>query len=98
VRNLADRLSCDENVRISNFCEALAGDHELTRQELQKRIEKLVMTPKQMPDGVVPEVPEDVGLIRGSDGMLQSSLEGIAQHHMFFRIPPPGIPPAPSSA
>jgi hypothetical protein len=96
VRNLADRLSCDENVRISNFCEALAGDHELTRQELQKRIEKLVMTPKQMPDGVVPEVSEDIGLFRGPDGMLQSSLEGIAVT-CFFRIPPAGIPRAPSS-
>jgi hypothetical protein len=53
MRNLADRLSCDENVRISNFREALAGDPELARQELQKRIKKLVLTPKQMPNRVV---------------------------------------------
>jgi hypothetical protein len=71
---------------------------ELVRQELQKRIKKLALTPKQMPDRVVLEVSEDVGLFRGPDGMLQSSFEGIAQHYTFFRIPPAGIAPAPSLA
>jgi hypothetical protein len=59
---------------------------ELVRQELQKRIKKLALTPKQMPDGVVLKVSEDVGLIREPDGMLQSSLKGIAQHYTFVRI------------
>jgi hypothetical protein len=70
-----------------DFCEALAGDPELARQEIQKRITKLILTPMETPDGAVLEVSEDVGLFRGAGVMLQSSLEGIAQHYTGFRTP-----------
>jgi site-specific DNA recombinase len=36
-----------------NFCEALAGDPELARREIQKRIKQLIITPKETPDGAV---------------------------------------------
>lgn len=34
-----------------NVCELLMSDPETARQELRKRINKLVLTPKAMPDG-----------------------------------------------
>ena len=74
-----------------DFCEALAGDPELARQEIQKRITKLILTPKQTPDGVVLEVSGDGGLFRGRDVMLQSSMEGIAQHYINASMPISGV-------
>jgi site-specific DNA recombinase len=70
-----------------DFCEVLAGEPEVARQEFQKRITKLVLTPTKTPDGFVLEVSGDGGLFRGEDVMLQSSLEGIAQHYRGVRIP-----------
>lgn len=51
---------------------------ELARQEIQKNITKLVLTPKQTPAGVVLAVSGDVGLFRGADVMLQNPVE---KHH-----------------
>jgi hypothetical protein len=70
-----------------NFCDALAGDPELARQELQKRIKKLILTPKETPAGAVLEVSGDVELFRREDVMLRVSLEGIAQHYIAGSIP-----------
>lgn len=70
-----------------NFCEALAGDPEFARQEIQKRIKKLVITPKETPEGAVLEVTGDMELFRGGDVLLGVSLEGIAQHYIPFSVP-----------
>ncbi len=63
-----------------DFCELLKGDPERARQEIQKRIKKLVMTPKETPNGAVLEVSGDIELLRTGDVLLESPLEGIAQH------------------
>ena len=65
-----------------NFSDALAGDPALAKQEFQKRIKKLIITPKETPDGTVLEVTGDVELFRGEDVMLEVSLEGIAEHYI----------------
>jgi hypothetical protein len=91
------RTFTDEQIRTflrqesQHFCRILTGDSELARLEIQRRISKLILTPKQTPDGVVLEVSGDSGLFRGGDVMLQSPLEGIAQHYTGFRIPLPSI-------
>lgn len=78
----------DEQVRnflrneCKNFCELLTSDPETARQEIRKRIKKLVLTPKDMPDGTaVLEVSGDVELLRTGDVLVESSLEGISQHY-----------------
>jgi DNA/RNA endonuclease YhcR with UshA esterase domain len=65
----------------------LTGDPELAKQEIQKRIKKLVLTPKQTADGTVLEVTGDVELFKQQeDVMLNNSMEGIAQHYTTARI------------
>jgi DNA invertase Pin-like site-specific DNA recombinase len=64
-----------------DFCELLKGDSEKARQEIQKRIKKLVMTPKETPNGAVLEVSGDIELLRTGDVLDESPLEGIAQHY-----------------
>jgi site-specific DNA recombinase len=64
-----------------NFCEALTGDPEVARREIQKRITNLIVTPKETPDGAVLEVTGDVGLFRG-DVLLGVSLEGISEQYI----------------
>ncbi|MBZ5614699.1 MAG: recombinase family protein [Acidobacteriia bacterium] len=69
------------------FVKILAGDPAIAREQLRKRITKLVLTPKQTPDGSVFEVTGDVSLFQGNgDVMLTNSLEGIAQHYTALRI------------
>ena len=70
-----------------SFCDELAGDPVLAKQEIQKRIKKLIVTPKETPDGAVLEVSGDVELLRGGDVMLGVPLEGIAQHYIAGSIP-----------
>ena len=82
----------DEQVRgflrkeCNDFCELLKGDPETARREIQKQIKKLVMTPKETPNGTVFEVSGDVELLRTGDVLLESPLEGTAQHYTLPRI------------
>ncbi len=69
------------------FCELLKGDPERARQEIQKRIKKLVMTPKETPNGAVLEVSGDIELIRTGDVLDKSPLERTAQQYILPRIP-----------
>ena len=69
-----------------DFCDALAGDPEFARQEIQKRIKSLVLTPKDTPEGPVLEVSGDVALLRTGDVLVESPIEGIAQHYTGFQI------------
>jgi hypothetical protein len=69
------------------FCEVLVGDPELAKQEIQKRIKKLVLTPKQTADGTVLDVTGDVELLQAQGGvMLNSSMEGTAQQYISTPI------------
>ncbi len=78
----------DEEIReflhkeCKDFCEILVGDPELAKQEIQKRIKRLVLTPKRTPNGTVLEVSGDVGLFQREGVMVNNSLEGIAQHYI----------------
>lgn len=69
-----------------DFCDALTSDPEFARQEIQKRINRLVLTPRETPDGVVFEVSGDVALLRNGDVLDESPLEGIAQHYILPQI------------
>jgi hypothetical protein len=69
-----------------DFCELLKGDPEIARQEIQKRIKKLVMTPKETPNGAVLEVSGDIELLRTGDLLDESPLDGIARHYTLPRI------------
>jgi len=81
-----------------DFGDALAGDPEFARQEIQKRIKRLVMTPKDTPEGPVLEVSGDVALLRTGDVLVGSPLDGIAQHYTEMRIPLAGVALDPSQA
>lgn len=73
------------------FANILAGDAAIAREQLRKRITKLVLTPKQQ-DGSVFEVTGDVSLFQGNgDVMLTNSLEGIAQHYTGGTISLTGV-------
>jgi hypothetical protein len=67
--------------KAQEFCELLTGDPARARQELQKRIDKLILTPMDTPNGSVLEVTGDIGMFTKDDVMLPNSLEGIAQHY-----------------
>jgi hypothetical protein len=75
------------------FADVLTCDPTRAKQELQKHITKLVLTPKETPDGNVFEVSGDVALFVGGkdDVMVTNSLEGIAQHHILPTILLAGI-------
>ena len=83
----------DEQIRgflrkeCNDFCELLKGDPETARREIQKQIKKLVMTPKETPNGTVFEVSGDVELLRTGDVLLESPLDGTAQQYNLPRIP-----------
>jgi hypothetical protein len=64
----------------------LVADPEVAKREIQKRIKKLVLTPKQTPNGMVLEVTGDVELFVTQDVVLNNSMDGIAQHYTFHRI------------
>jgi len=74
------------------FANILAGDAAIAREQLRKRITKLVLTPKQTQDGSVFEVTGDVSLFQGNgDVMLTNSLEGIAEHYIGGTISLTGV-------
>jgi hypothetical protein len=64
-----------------DFCGLLKGDPETARREIQKRIKKLVFTPRETPNGSVLEVSGDLELVRTTDVLLGSPMEGIVQHY-----------------
>jgi site-specific DNA recombinase len=82
----------DEQVReflrkeSSDFCEVLTGDPETAKREIMKRINQLVLTPKQTPNGTVIEVAGDVELFRHEDVVLNNSMDGTAQQYTLPRI------------
>ena len=68
------------------FCDVLIGDPERGKQEIQKRITKLVLTPKDTAEGRRLEVTGEVSLFIRDGVMENKSLEGIAQHYTLPRI------------
>jgi hypothetical protein len=74
-----------------NFCDALTSDPEFARQEIQKRIKKLVLTPKETSEGWVLEVTGDVALLRTSDVLVESPIQGIAEHYIGASISLAGV-------
>lgn len=66
-----------------DFCELLKGDPETARREIQKRIEKLVLTPRETPNGTVLQVTGDIELLRTGDVMDESPLDGTSQQYIL---------------
>ncbi len=74
------------------FANILAGDAATAREQLRKRITKLILTPKQTQEGSVFEVTGDVSLFQDAgDVMLTNSLEGIAEHYIDASISLAGV-------
>ena len=72
--------------------EILTGDKAAAKQELQRRIDKLILTPRETPTGWVLDISGSIGLFTGaSDEMLTNSLEGIGQHYALPRIELTGV-------
>jgi hypothetical protein len=69
-----------------DFCEVLVGDPEISKREIQKRIKKLVLTPKQTPNGAVLEVTGDVGLFQRPDVMVNNLMDETFQHYTDFSV------------
>jgi hypothetical protein len=69
-----------------SFCELLKSDPERARTEIQKRIKKLVLTPKEAPGGAVLEVSGDIELLRTGAVLEESPLEGIAQQYILLLL------------
>jgi len=64
------------------------ADPQLAKAAIQKHIGKLVMKPKQTPEGPVFEVAGDIDLFAGdSSVMLNNPVGGIAQHYIPFLVP-----------
>jgi hypothetical protein len=63
----------------------------VAKREIQKRIKKLVLTPKQTPNGTVLEFTGDVGLFQSEGVMVNSLMEEIAQHYINAFVPLAGV-------
>jgi hypothetical protein len=74
-----------------DFCDALTSDPEFARQEIQKLIKKLVLTPKETPEGPVLDVSGDVGLLRTTDVLVESPFQRISQQYIGISTPLAGI-------
>ena len=74
-----------------DFCDALTGDSEFARQEIQKRIKKLVLTPKETPEGAILEVSGDVALLRTGDVLVESPIHRISEQYITPSTPLAGI-------
>lgn len=74
-----------------DFCDALTSDPEFARQEIQKRIKKLVLTPKETPEGWVLEVTGDVALLRTGDVLVESPIHRTSQQYIGVSTPLAGI-------
>jgi hypothetical protein len=78
--------------KFQEFANILAGDAATAREQLRKRITKLVLTPKETQGGSVFEATGDVSLFQDAgDVMLTSSLEGIAEHYIGASISLAGV-------
>jgi len=104
ISEIEDLLNAPKEVKIPRFspneirdalreqtqrlAEILTGDRAIARQELQKRIDKLILTPRETAAGWVLDVSGSIGLFAGaSDVMLTNSFQGIGQHYTLPRIP-----------
>jgi hypothetical protein len=74
-----------------DFCDALTSDPEFARQEIQKRIKKLVLSPKGTPEGPVLEVSGDVGLLRTGDVLVESLFHRTSEQYITTSMPLAGI-------
>jgi site-specific DNA recombinase len=74
-----------------DFCDALTSDPEFARQEIQKRIKKLVLTPKETPEGWVLEVAGDVALLRTGDVLVESPIHRTSEQYTTTSTPLAGI-------
>jgi hypothetical protein len=74
-----------------DFCDALTGDPEFARLEIQKRIKKLVLTPKETPEGAILEVSGDVALLRTGDVLVESPIQRTSQQYIGVSTPLAGI-------
>ena len=82
-----------------NLKALLQGDRFLAKQEIAKRIGRLVLTPKETDTGRVCEVSGDIHLLAGDPRVLPNEpLEGIAEHYTGMRIPLTGVVLDPSQA
>jgi len=71
----------------TDFCDALAGDPEFARQEIQKRVKSLVLTPKDTPEGPVLEVSGEVALLQTGDVLEESSIQRTSEHYISASMP-----------
>jgi len=82
-----------------NLKALLQGDRFLAKQEIAKRIGRVVLTPKETDTGRVCEVSGDIHLLAGDPRVLPNEpLEGIAEHYTGMRIPLTGVVLDPSQA
>ena len=83
-----------------DFCDAMTSDPEFARQEIQKRIKRLVLTPKETPEGWVLEVTGDVTLLRTGDVLLESPIQRTSEQYIGISTPLASIilKPAPLAA
>jgi site-specific DNA recombinase len=65
------------------FAEVLKGDPQTAKEELQKRVSRLDLTPKQTDDGPVYVVTGDVAIFVSEDAMQDKREESIALHCSF---------------
>jgi hypothetical protein len=70
-----------------DFCDALTGDPEFARLEIQKRIKKLVLTPRETPEGAILEVSGDVALLRTGDVFVESPIQQTSQQYIGVSTP-----------
>jgi DNA invertase Pin-like site-specific DNA recombinase len=75
----------------ADFCEVLTSDPESARQQIRKRIKKLILTPKQTPEGWVLEVSGDIELLRSGDVLVQGALDETSQHYTRFCVVLAGV-------
>ena len=91
------QLATDDQIReflrqeSKDFCDALTGDPEFARLEIQKRIKKLVLTPKETPEGAILEVSGDVALLRTGDVLVESPIHRTSEQYITTSMPLAGI-------
>jgi hypothetical protein len=68
-----------------DFCELLKDDPETARGGIQKRIKKLVLTPRETPKGVVLEVTGYIELLQTGDVRDESPLAARRGRGLAFR-------------